>query len=333
MTITTILKAAQASDFLAAVPALLGFQPSESVVLVPFRGNATAGAMRIDLPAAENAADMASAAAGLLCKITGVTGVAIVVYGTADQAESVSAPIVAQAEMCGLDVVDALYVTGTEWAHVGERTMTPLGAVPAHIAALAAEADAQAGAVLPEVPEAFAAEVADALPVASATTATDAVVAAFERALTLDVADATPMDAATLLVLLHRPLTRDVALVQWARDLATGAETLDAQMASTGTRQMPTHLAEVIVGEGARPDADRLRDALRVCRYLAAVAPEAAKVGALVAAGWLSWALGRSSHADAYVRQALTIDPDHTMAGLISQMVNAGHLPEWAFIR
>ena len=50
MTISTILKAAQASDFLAAVPALLGFQPSESVVLVPFRGQRTTGALRIDPP-------------------------------------------------------------------------------------------------------------------------------------------------------------------------------------------------------------------------------------------------------------------------------------------
>jgi hypothetical protein len=62
-------------------------------------------------------------------------------------------------------------------------------------------------------------------------------------------------------------------------------------------------------------------------------APEAAKVGALVACGWLSWAMGRSSHAEIYVRQALAINPDHGMAGLIAQMVNAGHLPEWAFTR
>jgi len=333
MTISTILKAAQASDFLAAVPALLGFQPSESVVLVPFRGQRTTGALRIDLPTIEDAAGVAASAAGLLCKIDGVDGVAVVVYGTAEQAEPVGAAMIAQAGMCGLAVVDALYVTGSEFARIGERTMTALGAVPAHIAALATEADAQAGAVLPEVPEDFAAEVADALPVASATTKTDAVVSIFERVLTLDVAEATPMDAAAMLVLLARPLTRDVALVQWARDLATGTETLAAQIEFTGTRQIPAHLAEVIVGAGARPDADRLRDALRVCRYLAAVAPEGAKIGALVAAGWLSWALGRSSHADVYVRQALAIDPEHTMAGLIVQMIDAGHLPEWAFIR
>ena len=333
MTITTILKTAEARDFLAAIPALLGFQPSESAVVVPFHGNRTIGAMRFDLPAIEDAAGMASAVAGLVCKIDNATGVAIVIYGTAEQAEAVGSAIVAQADVCGLAVIDALYVIGTEWARIGEGTLTALGEVPAHIAALATEADAQAGAVLPEVAEAFAAEVAEALPVASARTNLSVVVNTFERALTLDTATVTALDAATLIVLLDRPLTRDVALVQWARDRMTGAATLDAQVAFKGTNEIPAHLGEVMVGGGARPDADRLRDALRACRYLAAVAPEAAKVGALVACGWLSWALGRSSHAEIYVRQALAINPDHVMAGLIAQMVNAGHLPEWAFTR
>ena len=55
MKTTTILKAAQASEFLAAIPALIGYTPTASAVVVPFRGNRTAGAMRFDLPDAAHA--------------------------------------------------------------------------------------------------------------------------------------------------------------------------------------------------------------------------------------------------------------------------------------
>lgn len=331
MTITTILKAEQASDFLAAIPALLGYQPSESVVVVPFQGTRTVGAMRLDLPTAEVVEQLASVTAGLVCKIERVTGIAVVVYGTAEIAEPVAAALTAKAAICGLSVIDALYVVGTDWAHVGDRTLAPIGAVPAHIAALATEADSQAGATLPEIDPAHAAEVAGWLPVVGATTTTGDVIDLFENALT-DTTDDAKRDA-SLIALLARPLTRDVALIQWARDAATGQETLTAQTTWTRGAQIPAHLAAVIVGEGHRPDAERLRAALTATRRLAALAPAEAACGALAAAAWLSWALGRSTHAETYARRALALDPEHGLSQIIDTMTTAGHLPEWAFTR
>lgn len=336
MTISTIIKAEQASDFLAAIPALLGHQPSDSVVVVPFRDTRTTGAMRFDLPPAEIAEQLASVAAGLVCKIEGVTGIAIVVYGTAEQAEPVATALTAQASICGLNVIDALYVVGTDWAHVGEKTLTPMGAVPAHIAALAAEVDVQAGAILPEVDPALVAEVAEWLPAATATATATVhpayVIDMFERALR-DGAEGGAKQDAALIALLARPLTRDVALIQWASGAGKGQEALTAQTAWRAGAEIPAHLAAIIIGEGDRPDVERLGTALSVCRRLAALAPAEAACGALSAAAWLSWALGRSTHAEIYARRALALDPEHGLSQIIDTMVTAGHLPEWAFTR
>lgn len=46
-----IVRAASTPDFLAMVPALVGFAPQRSVVCVPFSGKRTAEpVMRVDLP-------------------------------------------------------------------------------------------------------------------------------------------------------------------------------------------------------------------------------------------------------------------------------------------
>ncbi|HBR87853.1 MAG TPA: hypothetical protein DEA59_01135, partial [Microbacterium sp.] len=72
---------------------------------------------------------------------------------------------------------------------------------------------------------------------------------------------------------------------------------------------------------------------LDAARAAAAAAPRARRAGALATCAWLSWALGRSTHAAAFAEMAFAIEPDHGLAGIVLTMVNAGHLPEWAFHR
>ena len=334
MKTTTILKAEQAGDFLAAVPALLGYQPSESAVIVPFRGHRTIGAMRLDLPDAEHAEGLARVATGMVCKLDGATGLALIVYGEREQAEPVGAAIATQTSVCGLDLIDALYVTeGGEGRVGGDGTLTPLGEVPAHIAALVAEADQQAGATLPEVDETLAAEIAAGIPADLTDADCGDMLDLFEGALTWDTAHLEAGSAAVLIAMLNRPALRDVALVQWSHSVAVGEIALDAQIAWENGVEYPKHLASIMWGEGPRPDADRLRAAVNVCRHLAALAPEAAQPGPLATAAWLSWALGRSTHADVYVRRALAISPEHGLSQIVASFVAAGHLPEWAFTR
>ena len=141
-----------------------------------------------------------------------------------------------------------------------------------------------------------------------------------------------PFATAALIWCLERPLLRDVALAQWATDLPTGDEVLAAQLAFRGDiSTFPPHLGDIMLGQGPRPDADRLRLALTLARNAAARAPRASRVGALVASAWLSWALGRATHADRYLTLAHEITPEHTFAAMLRTIIDAGILPAWAF--
>lgn len=333
---TTIHKATGAGEFLAAVPAMLGYRPAESVVAVPFAGTRTVGAMRLDIPAIENAGSFASVAMGLLVKVENATGFALIVYGEREQAEAVGAAMTTQADMCGMQVIDRLYVAGDAWGRIGEDATEALPETPAHLAAMLTASDQRSGAALPGVDEALAAQVAEALPTDLAVSLAGAggdLLDVIEQSLTWDMSDLDAGAVALLSGMLNRPATRDIALVQWAHGFAAGESALAAQVGWENGADYPAHLARVMWGEGPRPDAKRLDAALTACRYAAALSPEEAQVGPLAAAAWLSWALGRSTHADTYARRALAIDGEHGLSQIVRTFVDAGHLPEFAFSR
>lgn len=155
----------------------------------------------------------------------------------------------------------------------------------------------------------------------------------FERALdtapdALDIAT-----AAALLLCLSRPPLRDVALSQWSFTLTKGVELLEAQVLWQDGEAFPAHLATHMVGEGPSPDLHRVRAALALVRHLSALAPAPWRCAPLTVAAWLSWALGRSTHASGYLALAHEIDPEYGLAEIVSTMVRSGHLPEWAFGR
>ena len=154
-----------------------------------------------------------------------------------------------------------------------------------------------------------------------------------DGALTWDVETLDAGTVAVAVALLNRPAIRDIALLQWAHSIAVGEAALDAQIAWDEGVDYPTHLASIMWGEGPRPTPERLTTALDVVRHLAALAPEASKPGPLAAAAWLSWALGRSTHAEVYAQRALTIDPKHGLSEIVQTFVVAGHLAEWCFTR
>ncbi|MFB8386470.1 DUF4192 family protein [Microbacterium sp. NPDC055910] len=330
----TLHKATQPGDFLAAVPPMLGYQPTDSVVVIPFDGPRTIGAMRFDLPSVENAVHLATVAAGLVCRVENATGLAVIVYGERAEAEAVAEAITQTADECGLSMIERFYVTGAGWGLIGDDAVSPMPEVPEHLAAMVTAADQHAGAVLPEADEALAREVAEALPgdlgIRLAMLDVDPL-DLFEQSLSWDGSDLKAQSAATMITLLNRPSLRDVAVVQWAHGFAAGESALDAQIAWENGVDYPKHLAMVMWGEGPRPDADRLSAALTACRHLAALAPESEQVGPLAVAAWLSWALGRSTHADAYSLRALAIDPEHGLSQIVGTFVAAGHLPDFSF--
>lgn len=167
----------------------------------------------------------------------------------------------------------------------------------------------------------------------AAACALDDIPALFEDALRWEPEDLRPFDAAALIWCLQRPALRDIALVQWSTDLDTGDAALHAQLRWESGQEYPAELAQYLWGEGDRPDASRLERALEVARYAAALAPRASRPGPLAAAGWLCWALGRSTHAGWYVDRAGEIDAEHGLAAILATMLSAGHLPDWTYHR
>lgn len=358
---TNTVKAANAAEFLALVPHLLGFHPRDSLVLVPFCGSRTLGAVRYDLPGSDDDIDrIAATVVGMACRVSHVDAVAITVWS--DDAETHSRYVAAmesRADACGLAVVDTLWSTSTSWGRFGvdERHDHLAGArLPD-----ALDADQASGSDLPRVGPAERAALSDALAALddavrivcgsgdadhgidearrgdpralSAVYALDDLPDLFERVLEWDAEALSPFDAATLVWCLSRPALRDIALVQWCRGLLAGDEALDAQLRWEDGADYPPHLAMNIWGEGDRPDSRRLLRALEVVRRVAAAAPDGRSAGPFAAAAWIAWALGRSTHAAVYAERACEEEPGHGLAGIVMTFVNAGHLPDWAFQR
>jgi len=365
---TTLLRASGSAEFLQMVPSLAGFTPTDSLVLLPFHGSRTSGAMRLDLPHDDmGTEDYADAAIGLVSRVRAADAVALVVY-TVDEVhvtpEGLVLPfaidvdeVLQRAEDAGLRIVDALCVTPRGWSSYldDDPQLRVLdGAAPVVPGLGDVSGDQRSGADLPPVDLAEAERVGRALrdidalleharvqePAApqnpqaiAALLLLDDVPAFFEAAITTP-DELPPFAIAALLWCLDRPLFRDVALVQWATDAVGGMRTLEAQLSFADARSsVPDDLGDVFLGRGPTPDPERLRRALSLVRIAAARAPQASRPAPLTAAAWLSWALGRASHAAHYLGLVRAIDPEYGLAALLETMIAAAVLPEWAFRR
>lgn len=365
---TTVLKASGSADFLRIVPVLAGFTPRRSLVLLPFRGTRTHGAMRVDLPRDDVELDeYAAGAIGVIARVEEVDAVALVVYADDDpqptpdglvlpQAVAVDAVLTCATD-AGLRIVDALCVTPSGWSSYidDDPKVEPLEPVagPLEVPGVGdVSGDQLDGVTLPHIDLAEKERVGQALldigsvlahesdaplsgdqnPQALAATAMlDDMTSFFEEV--LEHPDTLPTFAIAALVwCLDRPIFRDVAMLQWATDLRGGLRTLSAQLAfSHSGRIALSDVGDTFLGQGPTPDADRLGMALRVVRHVAAAAPSASRPGPLTVAAWLSWALGRSSHAGYYLDLVREIDPDYGLAELVRMMLDRAMLPEWVF--
>jgi hypothetical protein len=384
MTPATVVKAADAAQFLAFIPRMLGYLPSESVVVIPFHDGRSLGAMRFDLPAGGAVDATAATVIGLVCRLPEVNSVAAIVYtGALFDGEgrmphrTLLDALYRRADACGLGVTDLLCVAGDAWGSALDvgcpssgRPLGDLQGVPPALAGFPApDGDQTTGAALPpcslEQKESIATAL-DALncaiavlcgPDAVGNRATahrtpsethaaridpralgtacrlDDLTGMFEEALVAPPAGRDAYDSAALIWCLARPSLRDVALVQWSGDAAQGDEALDAQLRWESGADYPSHLAMRMWGEGDGPDVARLECALEVARHAASVAPRAWQPGCLAMCAWLSWALGRSTHAETYATRALEIEPEHGLSEIVLSFVRAGHLPDWAFRR
>lgn len=366
----TVLHATDSAEFLGLVPALAGFTPRQSIVLLPFVRSRAHGAMRIDLPQDDvDLHEYVDTSIGLVSRVSGTDALAVVVYadesaqftpdGMILPASVVVEHLLSVAADSGLHIVDALCVTPGGWSSYldDDPELYPIDEIPAPPAipgALDVSGDQGAGAVLPDADFAEKERVGRALHDLSDVVTHDgaspstrknpqAIAASlmlddlplfFESVLEETEGDMPPFICAALIWCLERPPLRDAALAQWASDLATGIAALDAQLsyAHEGVG-VPSSVGQIFLGQGVAPDPDRLRAALNVVRAAAARAPRVSRPGPLTVAAWLSWALGRSTHASSHLRAVAEIDPDYSLARLISTLIDNAVLPEWTFRR
>lgn len=158
---TTVVRAADAAQFLSLVPRMLGFCPRDSLVLIPFAGTRSMGALRFDLPAADGPGEPASIAAtvvGTVCRVPGVDRFATIVYADADLDTTLHehAPLVdavrMRADECGLPLVDELCVAADAWGAYGDPGRGgPAAGLGDHSADSGVAADQASAADLPEV--------------------------------------------------------------------------------------------------------------------------------------------------------------------------------------
>jgi hypothetical protein len=332
----TIVKASDARDFLSFIPTLIGYTPVESIVLVPFKDHRTLGAMRMDLPDPdEDLAAIASTLVGYVCKLDTADGVAIIGYSQT-QDHVVMTPILqavmARAEECGLRLVDVLYVVQAGWGSLSKgeepQPLDELTAteVPGHAPPAG---DQLSGTEMPVLSDILLMEVAGAMSTFEPEYMSDPLLLN-EALLEIAPKDLEGEQIVYLSWMMDRPALRDIALVQWCRGMEAGELALDAQLDWEDGKEYPAELASVMWGAGERPDPARLTAALEVVRVAVSAVPTA---GGFATAAWLSWALGRSTHAEHYATQGLALDEEHGLSEIVKSFITAGHLPEWAFQR
>lgn len=135
--------------------------------------------------------------------------------------------------------------------------------------------------------------------------------------------------AALVVWALDRPSARDIALMQWSADRATGHKALRAQLRWEHGAEYPLDLGERLWGEGRAPDPHRLATALALAERCARLAPPSRQAGAWAACAWLSWAGGMPQHAADHARHACEREPEHGLGEIVRSFTTVGHRPCW----
>ncbi len=352
-----ITRVSDATQFVSYISHSLKFHPVRSLVIVPLHEGRSRGIIRLDLPARASVVDeYAATVMGMVCRVNRVDAFLAVVYtdreiGTSLPHRRLVRALLSRADACGLTVLDVITVTASGWGAHSAADLKPGGRDLAELALPDVPRGHSAATRLPHVrPETSAAtrralgaledahsEVYDHGGPTSESLARHLNLLGF----TLDpvtFVESLPAhdqlcdaDGAALLWCLTVPALRDVALVQWAADEPLARRVWDAQRQWHDGEEFPVEYARIMWGDAPRPDHERLRAGLELSRQAAARAPRQYRVGALAACAWLSWALGESSRADAYVNLAGRIEPQHGLCTIVRTFLASGHLPEWAF--
>jgi hypothetical protein len=361
-----IVKASTAADFLASVPSLVGFTPSNSVVLVAFRGKRTCGAIRFDVPRTDSKTVRSRVAAtmiGTVCKLPAVDAVAVIVYTNETFSGGSVAPQLELAKVLQRRIEQSGFELRASLCQAGDGWASFLHPFP------------PGGHDLSEVIEsAFA----DALPVDSRPSGGDqhgegnvpqadperirVFTAAADRLIgfidhyplddrevghDLDPLGDIPLFAENalewnraeiehwgplLVASVQGPPMRDHVMLQWASTLEIGDSLFDLALGEDGSQTThPEHFTDLMFGVRPRPDPQRIKRGIALLRHLLALTEGRRRLPLLTMLAWLNWALGHGTTAGRFIEEAVAIDSAYGMAEVLSTLFFNYPLPEWAF--
>ena len=305
---TLTLRAKNPEDLLAAVPVALGFEPSDSIVMLTF-GGSTAFHARIDLPPPGDLASLRSVTASLLepCRRHRARQVVFVLYdGNARRSRQVARRLGREFERAGVAVLECLRADAGRWYSAdGLRAGVPAHGVPYDAGAhpFRAQAVMDGHVTLASRAELAATITADPAAVAKVEAARDgaAVLSAAELVrLCADHAEhgtvPTALEAAAILLTVQVGPLRDAAWAPLTRDVAEHHVTLWRAL----VRQAPDDLL-----------------------------PAGAAVLAFVA-----WLQGSGALAWCALDRCLALAPEHSLGGLVANLLESAVPPSaWEQLR
>ena len=311
------------TDAIAALPHLLGFAPTESLIAVWVRDGAVALTQRIDLP---GRADADAVAAHLVRTARPAQAAEVlVVIVSAEPHPPLGLPyeplvtaVIAGAESAGVDVLDALLTDGVRyWSYRCQEGCCPPQGRVVEVAAHDRMAVAFGAPAPDRRREALA---GDWAPDARASAAVEPIIEEWESDRDADIERAERLAARS-------------ALEAW-RDAQITA--IDAAL-SSGEAADRTQLARLLVGLGdvrvrdtivwERAQVDGTESACRLLTDALRAAPDGYVAPVATVLALLYWQSGDGARASIALERALDDDPEYRLAHLVSESVGSGIPP------
>lgn len=362
---TQIIRTSDPRRFLTLAPQLAGGTPSDSALVLPFMGKRAWSAIRIDLPAGTCGSDCSVLEPQADCidphhataidwavsitrtvKDLGADGLAVVVYPGCDLGigalpfQTALEALMIDCEMNGLGVVTALVAGTDSWGDYRhpESARGPLaeldGIVEDGIDSVDPGRLLTGAEALPEAPsQEWCEEQTDLLSSLEDVTPVlfDDPVHAVGMALECATDELTDTHIAMLTTQVQRPVVRDEMLMTMIGGEGEGYRTRAAALEwnACGQSKRVEEEAALIMGMAGSPERARIRRALGLWTHVASRTVPEQEAAVYAVLGWLHWAIGTSSAADACVERALAGDPDHGFARIVASILDAGHVPCW----
>jgi len=343
----------------------MGCTVEEGLIVVPFRGGRTMGALRLDLPsprAPEQHDAVAAVVVGALSRLESCDAAAFVVYADTTfpvafaSWEGLIHRLEDAAGAAGFPVKEALCAAVDGYASWKEDDPPFDGHPVADIeeSPLAAQAAAvRGGRELPRHGEANALPPADPVLSHLFADAVDALlldglerdafgrwlprelpdpVESIERALSHD-PDRAPLPLMVgIAALALLPDLRDQMTLQIAFGRAGLTCAAASGAAEPARRGRQGEAAALLFGEGVLlPELGRMRQGAALLRRIVAHMPADLRPDLLLMLGWQQWAQGQGTAAADTLQAALRIAPGHVAARVLLRQVGAGKVPEWVF--